>query len=196
MRVIFQKLFSLVLDGLESITIALSVWLVLYLFIVQPTEVKGSSMEPNFHDNDRVYAEKISYRLDEPKRGDVIALHAPPQAQCAEGTGCDFFKRIIGLPGETIAVDNGHFIINGEELDEPYLPARTHTASGPFIKDRIVTLEKNEYFVAGDNREHSSDSRFWGPITKDEIVGRAVIRWYSTSDKLGVISRPQYALTR
>lgn len=175
------------LDTLESVVIGLSIWLVCYLFLFMPTKVMGSSMEPNFHSEDCVITDKISYRLSEPKRGDVVTIHAPEAAYCPPGTGCDFFKRIIGLPQETVQVRNGHFYINGEKLKEPYLPDGTVTQTGPFIEDRAVKLEEDEYFVAGDNRQHSADSRYFGPVPKENILGKAVFRWCPV-DSMGVIS--------
>ena len=188
---IFLKFLSLLVDLTQTVTIALSVWLVAYLFLGHGTQIYGSSMEPNFHDQQCVFTDIVSYRFSLPQRGDVVSIHAPKAANCAKGTGCDFFKRIIGLPGENIALSEGHFFINGEKLTEKYLPPTILTMPGPYTADRVVTLNENEYFVAGDNRSHSSDSRYWGPVQKSEIIGRAILRYCPKSD-LGIIPRVVY----
>ncbi len=176
MNSIAQSIGSFFLDMIETVTMALSIWLLCYLFLFMPTKVIGASMEPNFHTEDCVITSKISYRFGSPKRGDVVPIHAPPAANCAPGTGCEFFKRIIGLPGETVEVKECHYYINGTQLNEPYIPATTCTLPGPTIQSQLK-LQSNQYFVSGDNREHSSDSRIWGPITREDIIGKAVFRW-------------------
>lgn len=185
MNTIAQSVGSFFLDMVETITIAISLWLLCYLFLFMPTKVMGSSMMPTFHDQDCVITSKISYSLGEPERGDVIPLHAPKAANCPTGTGCDFFKRIIGLPNETVEVKACHYFINGEELKEPYIQDTTCTLSGPATQ-QPVQLRANEYFVSGDNRQHSSDSRVWGPITREDIIGKAVFRW-CPRESVGII---------
>lgn len=144
------------------------------LFVAEPFLVYGSSMEPNFETGDYLIVDELTYRLESPKRGDVIVLK-PPVSSEKENT--HFIKRIIGLPGETVIVKNTKVtIINAENpkgfiLDEPYLT---------FISDREATykLSKTQYFVMGDNRPVSSDSRNWGPLERSEITGRAFLRLF------------------
>ncbi len=179
-----RRIGSFFVDTTETIVIALSVWLVAYLFLGHGTQIYGSSMEPTFHDKQCVFTDIVSYRFHDPVRGDVISLHAPPAANCVTSTGCDFFKRIIGLPGENVGVHDGHYYINGKILTESYIPTTTTTFPGPFLESRgdSVTLTNNEFFVSGDNREHSSDSRFFGPITRSDIIGKAIYRYCPAKD--------------
>lgn len=191
MKQLLLKIGSIVADLTQTITISLSIWLVAYLFIGHGTKIYGASMEPTFHNDQCVFTDTLGYKLHNPVRGDVISLHAPLAAHCAQGTGCDFFKRIIGLPGEDVSIENDTFFINGKKLNETYIPETTRTIPGPFIQGRIVHLQAQEYFVAGDNREHSSDSRFWGPIMRSDIIGKAIIRYCPSSD-IGILQSVTY----
>lgn len=166
------------LDIVETVVIALSIFLVIYLFFMQPHQVNGVSMVPNFENGEYLLTDKVTYRLRNPQRGEVIVFHAPPAAQCPEGTGCDFIKRVIGVPGDTIRVADNQIYVNGTPLDEPYIPADFQTMPGAFTQGRDITLSEDEYFAVGDNRPHSSDSRAWGPISKDDIVGKAFFRYW------------------
>lgn len=169
------------LELIETIVIALSIFLVVYLLLVQPHQVNGESMVPTFQNGEYLLTDKISYRLGQPSRGDIIVFHAPENAHCPEGTGCDFIKRIIALPGETISLQSGQFVINGQVFDEPYLPSGLQTTPGNFIQGKTITLGADQYFAVGDNRPYSSDSRAWGPITKSDIVGKAFFRYWPLS---------------
>jgi signal peptidase I len=148
------------------------VWLVLRPFIAEPFIVSGSSMVPNFHDQEYLVIEKISYHTHEPMRGDVVVFKYPKDPKQF------FIKRVVGLPGEKVQVINGGVTIfnsqnpEGLVLDEQYLPNQ-HITLGT---SEIVTLGKDEYFVMGDNRTQSSDSRMWGPMPKSDLVGRAWFR--------------------
>ncbi len=193
MKNIVHSFSGFFLELTETVVIGLSLFLVVYLFFMQPHQVNGQSMVPNFQSGDYVLTDKVSYRFGEPQRGDVIVFHAPPAAQCPTGTGCDFIKRIIGLPGETISVENGKIYVNGEELDETYLPESYVTEAGAYTQNKNVTLQAKEYFAVGDNRPHSSDSRSWGPIKESEIVGRAFFRYWP-APKVGLVQHHSYAL--
>lgn len=188
---LIHKIGAFFLDTIETVVIALSIFLVIYLFFMQPHQVSGLSMYPNFNDKDYVFTDKISYRFADPKRGDVVIFHAPPAANCPEGTGCDFIKRIIGLPGDRVEIINHSYYVNGIKLIEPYIPPENVTDSGPFIDNHAVVLGPDEYFVSGDNRPHSSDSRAWGPIQKEEIVGRGFFRYWPLN-RMGFIPRVTY----
>lgn len=166
------------LDLIETLMIGLSIFAVVYLFLMQPHQVSGDSMFPNLEDKDYVLTDKISYRLGEPERGDIVVFHAPSAAQCPQGTGCDYIKRIIGVPGDTVEVKSGAYYLNGIELDEPFLGEGIETSTYSFTSNRAITLGTDEYFVSGDNRPRSSDSRAWGPISSRDIVGRAFFRYW------------------
>ena len=175
---LFKAIGSFFLDIIETVVIALSIFLVVYLFLLQPHQVNGQSMVPNFQSGEYVLTDKISYRLGTPQRGDVVVFHAPKEANCPEGTGCDFIKRIMGLPGETVEIKENGIWVNGQKLNEPYIPVDFETLAGQYTKGKVIILGPSEYFVCGDNRPYSSDSRAWGPITQDEIVGRAFFRYW------------------
>jgi signal peptidase I len=153
---------------LQTVILALLVVLPIRLFIFQPFIVKGQSMEPNFEDGDYLIIDEITYRFREPKRGEVVVFKNPMNERQR------FIKRIVGLPGETIEVVDGKiFILNGEKkvLDESSYLNFSFT-SGNFH----ITLGKDEFFVLGDNRQFSLDSRRFGPIKREEIVGRVLLR--------------------
>jgi signal peptidase I len=161
-------LWDLLKTGIIVFVIAFSI----RYFLIQPFVVEGSSMLPNFIDSEYLLAEKLSYSVNVPQRGDVVIFKYP------KNTSVNFIKRVIGLPGETVTIENNTVkIINnthpdGFILDESkYLPSDVKTITGENVFS--VTLKDNEYFVMGDNREHSSDSREWGILPKANIIGRA-----------------------
>ena len=131
--------------------------------------IEGASMEPNLHDNEYVLIDKVSYRLHAPERGDVIVFER-------QGNERDYIKRIIGLPGDTVQIAGGQVLVNGVALDEPYLNQVIHTD----LPARQV--EEGRYFVMGDNRNNSSDSRSFGSIAVNDIVGRAWLVYWPPSD--------------
>lgn len=186
----FSRFF---LDIVETVVVALSIFLVIYLFFMQPHQVNGQSMEPNFHNGEYVLTDKVSYHTGDPQRGDVVVFHAPPAAGCPDGTGCDFIKRVLGVPGDTVSVKENKIWVNGRILPEAYLDENLEINPGEFTRGgREVVLGPDEYFVSGDNRPFSSDSRSWGPIKRADIVGRAFFR-YLPLDRMGLIHRISYA---
>lgn len=191
MPTVLRHLGEFFLDIIETVVIALSIFLVIYLFFMQPHQVNGQSMVPNFESGEYLLTDKITYKFRDPQQGEVVVFHAPDAAQCPKGSGCDFIKRVIAVPGDSIAVRDNHYYVNGERLDESYIPDTYQILPGAFIKDRIVTLKDDEYFVSGDNRPYSSDSRAWGPIGKSAIVGRAFFRYWPFS-AAGVIHPATY----
>lgn len=189
---VVRKISAFFVDIIETVVVALSIFLVVYLFLMQPHQVSGLSMFPNFHDKEYILTDKVSYKLGEPKRGDVVVFHAPDAANCPKGTGCDFIKRVIGLPGEQVQIIDHAYYINGKRLDESnYLPPENTTNTGAFLESHAVVLGPNEYWVSGDNRLHSSDSRAWGPITKSEIVGRGFFRYFPIN-RIGILPKATY----
>jgi len=171
---------------LEVVVFAIAIFLFLYLLILQPHKIKGQSMEPNFQDGEYLLTDKVTYRFSQPQRGDVVVFEAP-------GTNNEeFIKRIIGLPSENISLTNGHVLVNGQILDEQYLPASLMTEGGIFLKEGgSVTVPENSYLVLGDNRVASSDSRTWGFVAKNKITGRAWITYWPPP-KLGFVPEINY----
>jgi len=176
------SLGSFILEFVQSIVLALSVFVLMYLFVAQPNEVKGNSMLPNFINGEYLLTDKLTYQFSEPKRGDVIVFKAPPSEPCAESE-CEYIKRIIGIPGDRIKVEGGQVYLNGELLDQFFLPADFVSDSGEFCKEgEEVTVPTGMYLPFGDNRSHSRDGREFGVIKKESIVGRAFfVYWPTTS---------------
>jgi signal peptidase I len=140
-------------------------------FAVQTVHVEGLSMFATLDDNDYLIANKIDYRLHAPQRGDIIILRPP------NNNSTDFIKRVIALPGERLLIRDGVVYINGHRLIEPYLPeAWVVFANWPANNPNGMVIPANEYFVMGDNRNKSQDSRYFGPIGRDRIDGRAWFR--------------------
>jgi signal peptidase I len=181
-----KNLTSFFLDMLEVVVFAIAIFLFLYLLILQPHKIKGQSMIPNFQDGEYLLTDKVTYRFSQPKRGDVVVFEAP-------GTNSEeFIKRIIGLPSEKISLSNGHVLVNGQILEEQYLPVGLATEGGIFLKeDGTVTVPENTYLVLGDNRVASSDSRTWGFVAKNKITGRAWITYWPPP-KLGFTPEVSY----
>ncbi len=172
-------------ETLRTIVLVLLAAFLVRSFIAQPFVVQGRSMEPTFHHQDYLVVDKVKYRLDNPQRGDIIVFRAP------EDLSQNYIKRIVGLPGEKVTIENDAVTINDQPLAEAYLPspARSSLASGRFFLEQ--TLGPAEYFVLGDNRDHSSDSRAWGPLPSSHIIGRALITVFPVQD-FGVIQSPSY----
>ena len=189
---IFKVVGGFFMDIIETAVASLSIFLVVYLFLMQPHQVNGNSMYPSFEDKEYLMTDKISYRMGEPVRGDVVVFHAPAGAHCPTGTGCDFIKRVIGLPGDIVEVTNGKYYINNKELPEAYLPEEFVTYSGSFTGGGPVVVPPNEYFVSGDNRSHSSDSRAFGFVPKGNIVGKVFFRYWPPG-RVGTLPKVTYS---
>jgi signal peptidase I len=181
------RLKTFFLDITEVVVFAIAIFLFLYLLVLQPHKIKGASMEPNFHNGEYLLTDKVSYRFGEPERGDVIVFEAPPDESE------EFIKRIIALPGEKIYINEGQVFINGQKLNEAYLPSNLVTESGDFFKVGLeIEVPKDHYIVLGDNRKYSSDSRSWGFITRDEITGKAWVVYWPPSEA-GLIKESVYS---
>lgn len=183
---LIKSIVNFFMDFLETIVVALSIFVVVYLFMAQPHEVKGSSMEPNFHNNEYILTDKISYRFKTPNRGDVIIFKAPTNPEL------DYIKRVIGLPSEKVKIEKGKVYVNDLPLNEEYLDSPTTLFPSSTMKEGVdITISVGEYFVLGDNRGHSSDSREFGPISSDLIIGRAFIRYWPLT-AVGTFSQMTY----
>jgi signal peptidase I len=188
-----KKFFNFILESVQALVLALSVFVLLYLFVAQPNQVHGNSMVPNFQDNEFLLTEKLTYLRRLPKRGEVVIFKAPPSEPCAENE-CEYIKRVIGLPGESITVKDGSVYINDNRLEENYLPSSFQTGPGSYLREgRTVEIPQGEYIMMGDNRPHSRDSREFGPIPRESIVGRAFFSYWPV-DNLGLIKHAKYNL--
>lgn len=170
------------LEALRTLLFFGIVAILMRFFVVQPFVVIGESMKPAFADKEYLLIDKLSYRLRNPKRGEVIILRPPSSPKET------YIKRIIGLPGEKIEIEGNIIKINGQHLLEPYL---SNIDSSETDQELKTILGPNEFFVLGDNRLHSSDSREIGPIPRINLVGRAAVAVVPLA-KAGFIFPPQY----
>ncbi len=164
-------------ETIKVVIISLIVIVGIRSFVIQPFFVSGKSMEPNFHDGDYLIVDELSYKLGDPMRGDVIIFRYPNNPK-------EFYiKRIVALPGEKIKIADNKITVyngsnpNGFELDETYIPPETLT-NGDYLRE----LKNDEYYVLGDNRTASADSRVWGVLEEHFIIGRAWIRAWPFGD--------------
>lgn len=162
-----KKVLKEILSWIVTIAAAVAIALVIRQFVFEPVRVDGKSMLTTLNHGEIMFTTKPEYLLGDPQRGDVIICHYPDRSE-------NFVKRIIGLPGETVRVEGTQVYINGELLEEPYLDPAQNTRGHSCSE---IMLADNEYFVCGDNRDNSNDSRYVGPITRGMIRGhvRAVI---------------------
>lgn len=168
-----QNLGGYFIEFIETVVVIGAVFALIYLFIAQFHKVSGSSMVPTMQSGDYLITEKLSYKFKNPKRGEMIVLKNP------RDESQDFIKRIIAVPGDTIEIKDNTVYLNGQILTENYLPAGTLTDPKAFLTEgSAVKAGSDQYFVFGDNRSHSSDSREWGPATKEKIVGKAFFRYW------------------
>jgi signal peptidase I len=181
-----QALGRFFLEMLQIAAIAIAIILPVRYFLVQPFIVKGASMEPSYYENEYLIIDELTYRFRDPLRGETVVFHPP-------GNESQYYiKRVIGLPGETVEIRDGHIIIyndeylNGITLDESYLSEETEG------KQR-VQLGQGEYFLMGDNRDASLDSRAIGPIPFENITGKVWIRGLPL-DHAGILEIPTYNL--
>ena len=176
-----KSIVSFAIELLQVVVFAIAIFLFLYLLILQPHKIDGASMEPNFHNGEYLLTDKVSYRFNNPQRGEVIVFKAPPEYVD------EYIKRIIGLPGEKIRIENGVTYINDKALTEDYLPSTTTTHSGNFLKEgQTYLVPEGSYAVFGDNRDHSFDSRNLGFIETKYITGKAWLIYWPVSN-LGII---------
>lgn len=182
---ILRKVYSFLIDTIQSLLIAGLVFLVIYVFVLKPFEVKGDSMVPNFENNEYVLTNIIGLHFKEPELGDVIVFNAPPDPKKA------FIKRVIGMPGDEVKIISGKVFVNDTILSESeYLPSTTKTRSGSFLSEgEVKTVPKGEYFVMGDNRDFSQDSREWGFVKKTMITGYSLFVYWPIT-KMRLIENP------
>ena len=164
------------LSLLRDVAISVVLAVILIVFIYQPVKVEGTSMMPGLTNEERIFINKYEYKLGVGSidRGDLVVFHFPLDHRQS------YIKRIVGLPGDEVEIDDGVVIVNGRKLDEPYVPDdyRDHLS---LPKDRVPS---GSYFVLGDHRNSSNDSRMWGYVSRSEIYGKAVFVYWPL-DKIG-----------
>jgi len=177
MKIVFMKfllkVYTISLDMIQTLVIAGAIFVVIYAFLFRPFQVNGESMFPNYENGEYILTSLISLRFSDPQRGDVIVFEAPIDEEK------DFIKRVIGTPGDTVSIKEGHYYVNGKKLDESeYLASDVITSGGAFLNNKAVTVPQDQYFVSGDNRPFSSDSRQWGFVPKDKVIGKSMIVYW------------------
>ncbi len=176
-----RKIWRLFLEIIQDITLVLAVFVLVYLFLFRPHQVNGMSMYPNFNNKDFILSERVSYRFREPRRGEIVVFKAPPTEICA-AIECEYIKRVVALPGEAVKVEQGAVYINNRVLAESYLPKESRTSPGGFLtegEEKIVPPE--HYLFLGDNRGGSRDGRDFGFVSQNDVVGRAIFRYWPLS---------------
>lgn len=169
----------------QVIVISLAIVLPIRYFLIQPFYVKGASMEPNFHDNEYLIIDELSYRFRPPSRGETVVFRYPLDPKQF------FIKRVIGLPGEIVKIANGQIVIFNSERPEGFSLEENYIEQGGTYGEKNVKLGLNEYFVLGDNRRASLDSRIFGGIQKELITGRVWLRGWPLN-KLDHFTPPIY----
>jgi len=158
-----------IFDFLKTVIIIVGIAFAIRAFLIQPFIVEGQSMEPNFENNNYLITEKVSYKLHTPERGDIIIFHPPGDDEI------NYIKRVIGTPGDRVEIKNGAVLVNGKKISETYLESDEQTLVGKSEFSSVVLKDK-EFFLMGDNRNHSRDSREIGVIGADRIVSRIWFR--------------------
>jgi signal peptidase I len=178
------------IDWLVTIVGAILIVLAIKMWVINPYRIPSSSMEPTLHCargpdqgceahfSDRVLACRICYDIWSPKRGDIVVFNTPPEARTACGSGGVFVKRLIGLPGDTVHEDSKAYIwINGRKLNEPYIKADRRAADTQH-RGQTWHVPPGDYFMMGDNRGGSCDSRVWGPVPRHDLIGKVIATYW------------------
>jgi signal peptidase I len=175
----FEKRYRLIREIIETLVLTALMFLVIRL-AVQNFNIDGMSLEPTLHNQELVLVDKWSYMFHAPQRGDVIVFVAPPNPSQ------DYIKRVIGLPGDVVSVQGTKVTVNGKTLNESFIAASRQGNPFPSFTDRVIP--PNDYFVLGDNRAGSSDSRDWGCVPRANIIGRAaLVYWPLGQDNDGLL---------
>jgi signal peptidase I len=175
-------------EGIVVVVVAVLVAVLLRTFVVQTFYIPSGSMEPTLQIGDRILVDKLSYDLHGVHRGDIVVFGRPPAENCGGPEVNDLVKRVVGLPGDVLTLSGGYVYVDGRRLDETWLPSSEQgiTTAGPagtsYDLAHAYRVPANDYFVMGDNRTDSCDSRYWGPIRRSLIVGKVSLRvWPVTS---------------
>ncbi|MDA8234487.1 MAG: signal peptidase I [Clostridia bacterium] len=172
-----KKIIKAVGEWAQVLLMSVVFTFLIHTYVAEAREIPSGSMIPTFEIGDRVLVEKVFFKIDELNRKDIIVFQPP--ATSPDTT--PYIKRIIGLPGETVELRKGKVYINGQMIEETYLNEITGNDYGP------ITVPEENYFVMGDNRNNSLDSRVWGFVPQDNIIGRALIRYYPFN-RIGIVA--------
>lgn len=184
-----KNFFSYIFELVKVVLISLAIVIPVRYYLIQPFYVKGASMEPSFYDKEYLIIDELSYRFHEPARGDIVVFRYPRNPEEY------FIKRVIGLPGEKVQIKDGAVYIYNEEhpdgikLKEDYLPSDTMTYG---LNENITELGSSEYYVLGDNRNASKDSRSFGAVERKLLTGRVLLRGWPFN-RVDMFSAPDYS---
>ncbi|OGH23372.1 MAG: signal peptidase I [Candidatus Levybacteria bacterium RIFCSPHIGHO2_01_FULL_42_15] len=179
---LLKKIYGFLIDTAQTVLLAATVFLITYIFLLRPFQVSGQSMYPTFYDKEYVLTDLITIKFYPPQRGDVVVFKSPTDPDK------DFIKRIIGVPSDTVALKDGNVYVNEKELDEgSYVSQELKTYGGSFLGDNeTIKVSEGEYFVSGDNRSHSSDSREFGTIKQKDIIGKSFFVYWPPNKIRGI----------
>lgn len=180
-----RKAYFFLLDILQTLILAAAAFVVVYMFLFRPFEVNGESMYPNLHNRQYLITDIISLKLGDPSLGEIIVFKAPNDPDK------DFIKRVIGIKGDRVSIQDGKVYLNEKLFDESkYLDDTVKTYGGSFLKEgETATVPEGYFFVLGDNRSYSSDSREWGFVPKKNIIGISKFIYWPVNDA-GLIKNP------
>lgn len=175
---ILKKVYNFTLDTMQTILLAASIFLVVYIFLFRPFQVSGESMFPTYKNKEYILTSLIHIRFQELKKGDVIVFKSPTDPDK------DYIKRVMATEGDSIYIQEGLVFVNGKKVDESkYLDDDVRTYGGNFLQEGIpVTVPPDNYMVFGDNRPFSSDSREWGYLVKSKVIGKSLFVYWPTSN--------------
>ncbi|MDA1316814.1 MAG: signal peptidase I [bacterium] len=178
---LLKGLIMFLMEIMETIVFVGSLFIVVYLFVMQPNQIKGASMVPTFENGNYIFTSKVTYKMRKPIQGDIVVFHS------IRNPDIEYIKRIIGLPGDTVLIENQEVYVNGNQLSENYISAKTTLIPGSYVQEGVsLTVPEGHYFVLGDNRPRSSDSREFGPIEFESIIGQVFYRYFPI-DKMGKV---------
>ncbi len=189
---IFKGMMEFIMDILETVVFMGAMFIVIYLYVFQPNQVRGSSMLPTFEDKDYIFTSRLAYKLGEPKRGDVVVFRSP------QNPDIEYIKRVVGIEGDKIKFTDCSLpnnvdctvVVNGQPISEGYIKAKTQLFDNSMVApDQEITVPQKMLFVMGDNRPGSLDSRIFGPVDQDSIIGVVIVR-YLPANKMGLIKNP------
>lgn len=189
---VIRGIIEFVMDILETVVFMGAMFIVVYLYILQPNQVRGSSMLPTFEDRDYIFTSRVTYKLQKPERGDVVVFRSP------QNQDIEYIKRVIGIPGDTIrftscqgdSSSDCEVVVNGKTLIEKYIKSKTQLFdTSQVAKDTDIIVPDGKLFVMGDNRPGSLDSRVFGAIEESSVIGVVFLRYLPT-EKAGFIKNP------
>ncbi len=178
-------------ENIRTVLIAIVLAFFLRTFVIEPRYIPSESMVPSLQVEDRIIVEKISNFTRSPQRGEILVFYPPESPQIEDNTKA-YIKRIIGLPGDLISIHDGQVFVNGQPLTEPYIlePINYFLPNNPV--NSAIRVPDHTYWMMGDNRNNSNDSHIWGFLPQENIIGRAIFRFFPWDNRTGLLSTPKY----